>query len=225
MAAREEKTANSREVLWNLSVLALIVALMAIGIAYGVDTLTRNTGDTEQSATASTLVPVNVAGVALSVPDSLLRFSNRPDADFSDRLDLVVALDLGGPAPVSASLTLLPRARTQASAILLDTVYLKHFSSKEIHGVPGLVGKPLTGGDGYDGETVWYDPIRADPFVAKCAPPLGDATEGTCIRTLVLDSGLSAILGFPQSALISWRQFDAPLLDILNRIGAGTVLR
>ena len=224
MSGQSAKTTASRDVLTNLMGLVLIVVLLAIGVAYGLDALSR--ADTAKDTRhADVRVPVNVAGVALNVPVSNLRSGDLPGSAFADRLDLALTLDLGAGKALLVDLTLVPKARARASAALLDSVYLKRFTSAEKRGAPGLVGKPLAGGDGYDGETVWYDPINVDPFAAKCAAPVSEDVMGVCMRTLVLDSGLSAILGFSESALMHWRQFDQPLRAFLDDIGAGVPVR
>ena len=224
MSGHTAKTTATRDVLTNLMGLVLIVILLGLGVAYGLDALSR--ADTAKDARQTDArLPVNVAGVALDVPVSNLKSGDLPGSAFADRLDLVLTLDLGDGQTLPVDLTLVPKARARASAALLDSVYLKHFTSAETHGAPGLVGKPLAGGDGYDGETVWYDPISIDPFAAKCAAPVSEDAVGVCMRTLVLDSGLSAILGFSESALRHWRQFDPPLKRFLYAIGAGAPIR
>ena len=225
MSEQTAKTAAQRDVLANLVMLALIVVLVALGAAYGIDALSRASNSASTDAASDLRVPVNVAGVALNVPEAALRTGQQTGSAFADRLDLRIPLTLAEDTTLPFDLTLMPKARARASAALLDSVYLQHFTGAEKRGVPGLIGKPLTGGDGYDGETVWYDPISADPFTAKCAPPIAEGDDGTCMQVLVLDSGLSAILGFPESALQHWRAFDAPLKAVFEDLGAGTPLR
>ena len=225
MATGTNEAKDRNEVLWNLAGLVVIVALLAIGAAYGVDALSRAQRTENTLSTADAALPVNVSGVPLTVPASWLKSEAQANTDFADRLDLVVPLQIGQPHPLMLELALVPKARARASASLLDSVYLKHFSPEEAHGVVGLVGKPLTGGDGYDGETVWYDPISQHPFVAKCAAPLAGETSGACIRTVLLNSGLSAILTFDEALLQSWRALDAPLAVVLSQLGAGTIER
>lgn len=225
MSGQTAKTAAHRDVLTNLVMLALIVVLVALGAAYGIDALSRASASSAADDRPELRVPVNVAGVALEVPETAIRSGHQPGSAFADRLDLRITLSLAEDTAIPLDLTLVPKARARASAALLDSVYLSHFTAEEKRGVPGLIGKPLKGGDGYDGETVWYDPISIDPFTAKCAPPIAEGYDGDCMQVLVLDSGLSAILGFPEAALKHWRLFDAPLLAVLKDLGAGTPVR
>ena len=68
--------------------------------------------------------------------------------------------------------------------MLLDGVYLHQFEDKQLTGPPGLVGKPLTASEGFAGETVWYDALSADPFVAKCLAPVAPGEPTQCLRTV-----------------------------------------
>ncbi len=208
----------------NLLAIAIVVALVAVAAAYGIDAVGRATRQGDAAASLAT-APVNVSGVALTVPTSWLRFPDRPNSAFSDRLDLALDLALADGSPLPITLSLVPKARARASSALLDTVFLQHFTADERQGFPGLIGKPLSGSEGYETETVWYDPIRQDPFTAKCTTPVNETGANACLRTLVLDSGLSAIIGFPETALTRWRQFDAPLTELFGRIGAGRIKR
>ena len=91
----------------------------------------------------------------------------------------------------------------------------------ELSGPPGLVGKPLYSSEGYEDDTVWYDPLSGTPFVAKCAaPPVGDNSPANCLRIVALPGGIAAVYDFGADALYSWRNFDGLMQDVLTRIGA-----
>lgn len=212
------------DVLANLVGLVLIVALLAVGAAYGIDALNRKKDMQEHGEADQAVVTTNIAGVVIAAPSVALKNPGDLGESFQDRLDLVLPL----PSTTNAEdwtigVTLVPKTRARASSALLDTVYLKHFSAEEVGGVAGLIGKPLIGGDGYDGETVWYDPIAAKPFAAKCDAPIEGEEDSRCVRTLVLDSGLAAIVTFRAAALADWRNFDAALIGFFERIGAGHI--
>ncbi|MBU1174348.1 MAG: hypothetical protein KKH72_03015 [Alphaproteobacteria bacterium] len=224
MSGQTGKPASLRDIAANVLGLALLVALAALGLAYGIDAFNRS-GAENGARDGGALIALNVAGVALSVPERAFRGAGGRGGTFSERVDLVVTLALGTSPPLPVTLSLVPKARARPSSVLLDSVFLQRFSDTEKKGMPGLIGKPLTGGDGYDGETVWYDPISIHPFAAKCDAPLSDKDEGRCIRTIELDSGLAAILGFAAPRLADWREMDAPLTAFLAEIGAGAPLR
>jgi hypothetical protein len=99
-------------------------------------------------------------------------------------------------------------------------VYLHQFLPEQLAGPPGLVGKPLRADGGYADEVVWYDPLSAEPFVAKCSKPIASAATGQCLRTVYLGPGVAAVYAFPEPALPHWRDFDAELTARLGQIGA-----
>ena len=133
-------------------------------------------------------------------------------------MQLVLPLGLNG-APRTIELTLLPRSSARPSASLLDGVYLHMFQTKELSGPHGLVGKPLRAGDGYDGETVWYDPLSADPFVAKCSAPVAPGAEARCLRAVYLAPGIASVYAFGSDVLTNWRSFDSAMRGRLEQIG------
>ena len=106
------------------------------------------------------------------------------------------------------------------SASLLDGVYLHQFQQAQLTGPVGLIGKPLQAGDGYEGETVWYDPLTSSPFVAKCQAPIVEDAPGKCLRSVYLGPGIAAVYAFDQDVLTNWRKFDAELHPLLDKIGA-----
>ena len=86
---------------------------------------------------------------------------------FAKEIDLRVTLPLGAKgADAAIDISLMPRSRVRPSASLLDGVYLHQFMPEQLSGPPGLVGKPMMATEGYEGETVWYDPIGQSPFAA-----------------------------------------------------------
>jgi hypothetical protein len=204
---------------FNLAAIALCVALGGLALAYGLDTLGR-AHRSQLSAEAEMPVVRTVAGRELSVPRMFLRYDEPAAATgFSDELDLRLKLPLGPDGATRAiDLTLIPRSKARPSAALLDGVYLHQFTDKEVAGPPGLIGKPLTGTDGYKGETVWYDAISPDPFVAKCQEPVSEGQSGRCLRTVFFDT-VAGIYAFDADVLANWRDFDHEAETILASIG------
>jgi hypothetical protein len=195
------------------------VFLLAVGAAYVIDMLGRNSRIAPPELTDTSAVAVTLAGKELAIPASWLRYSEQVSGGFVNEIDLrVVLTPVATPIPVTV--TLLPRSRVRPSSALLDGVYLHQFGDDSVGGVPGLVGKPLHDGDGLSGETVWYDALSSAPFVAKCLAPITEGDEGRCLRTVYLSSGIAAVYAFDTSALPAWRQFDAEMQKWLGRIGA-----
>lgn len=204
---------------YNLAGIAVIVLMLAVGIAYGVDLASRSQTPDARSPD-SALITQTIGGRDLTIPEAWYRYGEQMQPGFVGQIDLEVKVNLPGLDPLPVTVTLLPRSRARASSVLLDAVYLHQFDDGVVAGVPGLVGKPIKTGAGYVGETVWYDALSPNPFVAKCAQPVEAGKPERCLRTVLLPSGLAAIYGFDAAALPSWQAFDAEMARWLGSIGA-----
>lgn len=204
---------------FNLGVIALIVAAGALGLAYVIDAAGRSA---RHPSTASTeLVARTIGATPLTIPTAWLIGDDGQQGGFSKQVDIKLTLPLGPEAaPREIDVTLTQRSRVRPSASLLDGVYLHQFQQAQLTGPVGLIGKPLLASDGYEGETVWYDPLTSSPFVAKCQAPVVAGDAGKCLRTVYLGSGLAAVYAFDDDVLANWRKFDAELHPLLDRIGA-----
>lgn len=206
---------------YNLAGIAVLVLLAAVALAYAIDRAGRPDQPAMPSLDDENPLVQTIAGRELTIPTSWFRYGEQMKTGFATQADLAFALELAkDAAPVPVEVTLVPRSRARASSTLLDAVYLHQFAEGTVGGVPGLVGKPLLPGEGYSGETVWYDALSSHPFVAKCAAPVGEDGPERCLRTVHLPSGLAAIIGFDATALPFWKRFDAELARWLGRIGA-----
>jgi len=205
----------------NLLTIAAVVALLAVGTAYLLDAA-GGSGDGKTRAPDTARVTRALAGRELTIPAKWLRYQDEPAEGLARQIELRLELPLGEHGSLAAiDVTLLPRSRVRPSAALLDGVYLHQFDSGQASGGPvGLVGKPLKPVDGYEGETVWYDALAADPFVAKCSKAVPMAEVGECLRTVYLSQGIAAVYAFPETILPQWRAFDAEMGRRLRGIGA-----
>lgn len=213
---------------FNLAGIAVLVLLLAVGVAYLVDELGRNSGAPTPNLEDGELITQTIAGRELHIPTKWFRYGEQIRDGFTNQIDLSM---LPEPQDTPVQVTLLPRSRARASSALLDAVYVHQFGDGTLSGVPGLVGKPLTGKDNasLQGESVWYDALSATPFVAKCAAavqtdasaqPAQPDAPARCLRTVYLASGIAAIYAFDASHLQNWRSFDADLSAWLKKIGA-----
>jgi hypothetical protein len=202
---------------FNLAGIAVLVLLLAVGAAYVVDILGRNSRTAPPELTDKATVAIALAGKKLTIPSSWFRYGEQLQGGFVNEIDLHVLL---GESAIPMDVTLLPRSRVRPSSVLLDGVYLHQFGEDTLNGVAGLVGKPLHDGDGFTGESVWYDALSANPFVAKCLAPVAKDEPAQCLRTVFLPSGIAAVYAFDASALQSWRQFDPEMQKWLGQIGA-----
>ena len=217
-AAAAAHKPHTHSVGFNLGVVAIFVAIGALAFAYVIQ------GAREMKAPSpgsDVLVTRTLGANTLTIPTSWLADGGDQQAGFAKQVDLHVALPLGPEGTLrDIDVTLTQRSRVRPSASLLDGVYLHQFLPQQLSGPVGLIGKPLSPSEGYESETVWYDPITSSPFVAKCQAPLQEGTPGKCLRTVYLGSGIAAIYAFDDDVLSNWKKFDAELHPLLDRIGA-----
>lgn len=201
---------------FNLVAIVVATAMLGLGLAYLIDRIGR-TGH-EASAVEGTITR-GIGGVELKIPAAFFRNGEQRSEGFADEIELVAHLPLGIDARDAAvEVTLLPRSRARSSASLLDGVYLHQFEDVQLAGPPGLVGKPLLPTAGFSGETVWYDALKANPFVAKCLAPILTTEPTQCLRT-VLYGNIAIVYTFGEDVLMNWRQFDAAAEPWLAEMG------
>jgi hypothetical protein len=210
---------HGHSVPFNLAAIALVVAVAGLGLAYVIDALGRATH--ERPGIESGTLTRSLGGKSLAIPAAWFTGDPAQSAGFAKQIDLSVNLPLGPGGTVRRiDVTLTQPSRVRPSASLLDGVYLHQFLPDQLSGPPGLVGKPMAPSEGYESETVWYDPIGQSPFVAKCEAPVAKGVAGTCLRTVLLGPGISAVYSFPDDVLANWKMFDAELHPLLSQIGA-----
>jgi hypothetical protein len=198
---------------YNLAGIAVLVLLASVGAAYLVDDLGRTARMPAPALSDGAPITQTIAGRELHIPTRWFRYG--------EQIDLQVQfLAPDGVTPLPIDVTLLPRSRASTSASLLDRVYLHQFADDSLTGVPGLVGKPMRDTDGYSGESVWYDALSPNPFVAKCLEAVQSEQTRQCVRTVYLPSGIAAVYAFDATVLQSWRQFDTEMERWLTPIGA-----
>lgn len=206
---------------YNMAAIAALVMLVAVGAAYLIDRAGRMAELPPPSLSDGQPVVQTVGGRELTIPTNWIRHGEQVRPGFAAQVDIRTELNLfPGAEPVPVDVTLLPRGRARASSTLLDKVYLHEFGEGMVSGVPGLVGKPLKGENGYAGDVVWYDALAPFPFVAKCSAAVSPDRPQRCIRTVHLPSGLAAVFSFDAGALQAWRIFDAEMTHWLDRVGA-----
>ena len=207
--------------LYNLSGMTVLILLLAVGFAYLIDQTSRRSGPAEPALGDGEAIIQTIGGQELEIPRSWFRYGEQLQDGFASQADLEFRLDLSpGSPPQKVEVSLVPRSRARASSTLLDRVYLHQFGADNIDGYPGLVGKPMLAQEGYADETVWYDALSPNPFVAKCATAVEGGRPDTCLRPIPLPTGLAAVLKFDATALSGWQRFDAELARWLEKIGA-----
>ena len=215
---------NGSAIAYNLAGIAVLALLVAVGAGYLVDRMSRAQTaplpTLEDARQVSQNVSQTISGRELSIPATWFRFGEQVRDGFTNQVDLRVDFyPAGAETGQVVNVTLLPRSRARTSASLLDSVYLHKFGDDTVGGVPGLVGKPMLSSSGFSGETVWYDAISPNPFVAKCLDGI-DGRTAQCVRTVYLPSGMAAVYTLDAATLLHWRQFDAEMERWLGAIGA-----
>ncbi|WP_338610260.1 hypothetical protein V6617_07880 [Pelagibacterium nitratireducens] len=210
------RTAGSA--LYTVIAVGLIVAMAGLGAAYGVRSWLDSMAADAAAAEPSASHIVTIGAQRYAIPAALMADPIQRRDGFAERMDLTLALPLGENGKLSeVAITIMPRGRMRTSAALLDSVYLHQFAATQLSGVPGLVGKPLELDAGTSGETVWYDPLTANPFVAKCMTPVAMTIgDRTCLRVLILSDRNTAIVAFDPAALDNWRSFDSRIEEALT---------
>ena len=205
---------------FNLSAIALLLLLFGIGVSYMLDDMAGEQSQDAPSSYTAPFVSQILGGKTLLIPADWFHPPAPASGEFSDQIDLQIGVRLSpdaSPAPIDIRLT--PASGAQPSAYLLDTVYIKQFTSEQVSGPVGLVGKPLRSEEGFQNETVWYDPLSPRPFVAKCISAVKPERPASCLRTVYLPDQIAVTYQFPSDQLAYWRQFDAAMEPWLLDMG------
>jgi hypothetical protein len=198
----------------NLLGIVIVVGALGLGADYALQTASQNIGDGLPEEPGAP-VRFTLAATDLHVPANWLKAQR--GGGFAEAIELMVPIRLAGIGErLPVSITLLPRNRAAPSAALLDTLYIHRFTTGQVNGPRGLIGKPLVPEAGYQDETVWYDPVTGNPFVAKCLTLAGapDA-DAECMRTVPFGQKISAVIRFDRRALAQWQDFDAAIAAVL----------
>lgn len=194
----------------HLAGIFIVISVMGLVAAYCLDALTRRAVD-EPPLERGTPVDFTLAATELHIPSNWLRAPR--SGGFVETIELAIPLAVPGLGDrIVVSVTLVSRARATPSAALLDTLYIHRFTREQVSAHRGLIGKPLLAEAGYQNETIWYDPVNANPFVAKCLTLAhANANQPGCIRAVSVGERISAVIRFDERVLPQWRQFDAAM--------------
>ena len=213
------KSGAAQGVGYNLLAISLALVLIGLALAYAIDAAGRDGRVPAHRTDGGITLARTLGGVELHIPQTWFRNPEQPAEGFAREIELNLVVPLGPAGALrDVDVTLMPRSGVRASAALLDGVYLHMFTEAERDGPQGLIGKPLRPLEGYATETVWYDPISADPFVAKCGDPVAEG-RSRCLRAVHLAPGIAAVYAFDADLLANWRQFDDEVHRYLRRIG------
>lgn len=211
---------NSPLTFFNLAATALILLMSGLGVAYWLDASIKPEEEPEVSTYSAPFVEKNLAGTKLRIPQSWLHSATQSGRENLDFVNLKLLVNFAENDELSeVNLHLTPPNTNQPSATLLDSVYALRFTQNQLSGPKGLIGKPLRAEQGFQNETVWYDPVATNPFAAKCLDLGASNTAPNCLRTVQLSPFVSVTYQFNVSQLAHWRKFDEVMEKYFDELG------
>ncbi len=205
--------------MFNLAALALILLMGGLGIAYLLDAYAKPAPLPSVSVFEGPFVGKSLAGAPLNIPAEWQNPTTRTNTQQVSFLDLQLRMKFQADAPLThLKIRLSPIENSEPSSTVLDSVYTLRFTQKQLSEFGGLIGKPLKPEEGFENETVWYDPISTTPFVAKCIDLGMLISTANCLRTVQISPRLAATYQFSSDQLPYWREFDAMMIQIFDKI-------
>jgi len=205
---------------FNLAALALILLMAGLGIAYWLNGYAATRTQIAPSVYEAPLITKTLANTSLQIPQAWLNILTQNSQKNVQVIDLTLKISIADQKePIPINLRISEAIQAEPSAYLLDSVYVLRFSEAQIGDIKGLVGKPLKAQDGYESETVWYEPISDNPFVTKCIDLEGAGSALNCLRTIRINSQLSATYQFAQNQLEYWHLLDDAIIPLLRQVG------
>ncbi len=213
------KNNSSRDLTFNLITIALGLIFAGLALAYYIDTLEQSETKLPSLNDNEALITKIISGQQLQIPATWFKYLKKNQTEFVDSIELVFVLPIISNKPnMVIQVTLAQKRLNIPSAQLLDDVYLHQFSPNQINSPKGLIGKPLKTMVGNIEENVFYDPLSANPFVAKCMDRIVKDASKRCVRTVQISAQLSATYSFEYEALLGWRNFDMEAQKWLDKI-------
>lgn len=199
----------------NTLFLMALLSILGLGIIYAIEALKPERVPLDPDYVAEKRA-LTLGFGDVYIPQNWIASRIADDQRALENLSLLIPVQVQGQVE-EVPVDLVPASRTTPSIYLLDALYIHRFSADPALYVHGLVGRTLKNGEGYENEMVWYDPLRPQPFVAKCVEPL-DKTVKTpnCLETKLVTKRVAAVIKFPEQFLPDWKAFDAQMRAKLN---------
>ncbi len=208
-----------KDLIFNLTAISILLVLFSLGIAYYIDSLNYKRLNPPSIFNSQQKTIKIIGGQTLKIPNDWFLYTQKNEPQFVEKIELLFSIPIiKGRTPANIEVIIQPLRKVTTSALLLDNVYIHKFLPEEIKGPPGLVGKPIKNTIGYIDESVWYDPVLANPFVAKCNKPVINGGKNRCIRTTQISNKLAATYSFDFETLYGWKQFDKQAEKWLRQI-------
>lgn len=215
-----ENAKSSPITFFNLAATALILVISGLGVAYWLVASAQPQLEPSASTYSAPFVQKTLAGTKIQFPEAWLNRETQSGRQTVDFIDLKLLVQFEPDAGLSElSLHLAQQGASQPSAILLDSVYALRFTQKQLIGPQGLIGKPLRAEQGFQNETVWYDPVSPRPFAAKCLDFGTSNSAANCLRTVQVSPRIMVTYQFNETQLVYWRNFDAVMEQYLSALG------
>nr|WP_321456499.1 hypothetical protein [uncultured Cohaesibacter sp.] len=94
-------------------------------------------------------------------------------------------------------------------------IYSQFFTGNPIKGPATLIGFAMDPASGFRGETIYFKPESARPFVARCIAP-ENQEPSFCMREVALGSTIQVSYRFRPHLLAEWATLDQKVLGKLN---------
>lgn len=213
------RTAIQHPSVFNLAAVTLILLMGGLGIAYLLDAYGKPVPLLGVSLFEGPFVSINLKGTQLDIPQAWQNPATSNHEEDVPFIDLQLVMKFQPEASLTqVKIHLLPIGNSMPSATVLDSVYALRFSQQQLSEYAGLIGKPLKPEEGFKNETVWYDPISTNPFVAKCMDLGMLIPAENCLRTVQISPRFTATYQFSSDQLPFWRDFDAVMIQNLGKI-------
>ncbi len=203
------RSKNTPVTFFNLAALALILVMGGLGVAYWLVASIKPQSELSASTYSAPFTQKNLKGTKLQIPTAWLNRATQSGRENIEFVDLKLLVRFEPDVDLNEiNLHITPSSANQPSSVLLDSVYALRFTQKQLTGYSGLIGKPLRAEQGFQNETVWYDPVGANPFAAKCLDLGASGTAANCLRTVQISPHISVTYQFNITLLAHWQKFD-----------------
>lgn len=207
---KARKRSKKQNVIMNTLFLMALLSIIGLGIIYAIEALKPEKATIDPNYVAEKRA-LTLGFGEIFVPQNWIASSIDDEQRALENLSLLIPVQLQDQV-AEVPVDLVPASRTTPSAYLLDALYIHRFSSDPAQYAHGLVGRTLKDGEGYENESVWYDPLRPQPFVAKCVAPLDETVQTpNCLETKLVTKRVAAVIKFPEQYLPQWKAFDAQM--------------
>jgi hypothetical protein len=164
-------------------------------------------------------LPITIGGYLFNVPPAAIRVALQRHAGPQERIDLAFLWpELIPPDPTAKPalrqepltfdrlfISLAGFSGALSAAERFRQIYPRYFAEGQFAGPDGLIVKRFRDGTPYQGDDLFYDPITADPFMARCSRPGAGETPGICLVERRIAGAVDVTARFPRDWLIEWR--------------------